>query len=89
MARKKLRSIVEDIPIKVEMNVVNPITDQVVTPEQLEQQIEEARKGKAKVDSKYVGNGDGLQHLFEYKYDYPRFLDSMLYIIKKNKNGTG
>jgi len=85
MARKTLRSLVNDVPVKVEMQPVELTSDKVLSPEELADQIEEARKGKAKVDSKYVGNADGLQHLFEYKYDYPRFLDNMLYIIRENK----
>lgn len=85
MARRQLRSIVNDVPVKVEMNVVNPITDKVLSPEDLQIQIEEARKGRAKVDSKYVGNADGLPHIFEYTYDYAGFLADMAYIIKKGK----
>jgi hypothetical protein len=85
MARRKLRSIVDDVPVKVEMNVVNPITDKVLSTEELQIQIEEARKGRAKVDSKYVGNADGLNHLFDYSYDYAGFLADMSYIIKKGK----
>lgn len=84
MARKSLRSI-KDVPIKVEMQPVQHASDTVLTTEQLQLQIEEARKGKAKVDSKYVGNGDGLDHIFEYKYDYGKFLANMSYIIKKAK----
>lgn len=86
MARKSLRSLVNDVPVKVEMQPVELIaTDRVLTPDELETQIEEARRGKAKVDSQYVGNGDGLAHIFDYSYDYAGFLESMSYIIKKGK----
>lgn len=86
MARRQLRSIVNDVPIKVEMQPIEHKADKVLSPEELQIQIEEARKGKAKVDSKYVGLGDGLNHVFEYKYNYGEFLSSMSYIIKKGKN---
>lgn len=85
MARKKIRSLIDDVAVKVEMQPVELTSDKVLTPDELEQQIDEARKGKAKVDSKYVGNGDGLEHLFDYSYDYAKFLDSISYIIKKGK----
>lgn len=81
---KQYKSIF-DIPVKVEMNVVNPVAEKVLTPEELQIQIEEARKGRAKVDSKYVGLADKLPHLFEYRYDYAGFLANMAYIIKKGK----
>lgn len=85
MARRQLRSIVNDVPIKVEIQPIEHKADKVLSPEELQIQIEEARKGKAKVDSKYVGNADGLNHIFEYKYDYGQFLSNMSYIIKKYK----
>jgi hypothetical protein len=85
MARRPLRSIVNDVPIKVEMQPIEHKTDKVLSPEELQIQIEEARKGKAKVDSKYVGNADGLNHVFEYKYNYCELLANMSYIIKKGK----
>ena len=57
-----------------------------LTTEELQQQIEEARKGKAKVDSQYVGfELDERGHLFEYKYDYVRFLENISGIIKNAK----
>jgi hypothetical protein len=85
MARRQLRSIVNDVPIKVEMQPIEHKADKVLSPEELQLQIEEARKGKAKVDSKYVGNADGLNHIFEYKYDYSQFLSNMSHIIKNYK----
>ena len=82
----KLTSI-KAVPVKIEIQPIDHQTDKVLSPEELQEQIEEARKGRAKVDSKYVGNAQGLKHLFEYKYDYARFLDNMSYIIKKGKDG--
>jgi len=76
---KKFKSII-DVPIKIETGCDS---DHVLTPVELQEQLEVARKGKAKVDSKYVGNAEGLNHLFEYDYDYSKFLDTMSYIIKK------
>lgn len=58
----------------------------MITIEDLEKQLAEARKGKAKVDSKYVGNAEGLAHLFEYNLDYVKFLSNVSYIIKESKN---
>ena len=58
----------------------------MITIEDLEKQLAEARKGKAKVDSKYVGNAEGLTHLFEYNLDYVKFLSNVSYIIKESKN---
>ena len=57
----------------------------MITVEELEQQIQEAKKGKAKVDSHYVGNASGLNHLFEYEYDYAEFLSNISYVIKQGK----
>lgn len=85
MARRALRSIVNDVPIKVEMQPIEHKADKVLSPEELQIQIEEARRGKAKVDSKYVGNADGLNHIFEYKYDYAGFLANIAHIIKKGR----
>ena len=87
LEKKKYRSLI-DVPIKVEMQ---PVKHQktgpgVLTVEDLAEQIEEARKGKAKVDNQYVGYEDAdAGHLFEYKIDYVRFLDNMAHIIKKGK----
>lgn len=72
---------IKDIPVRVE--VAEHTSDHVLSPAELQEQLEAARKGRAKVDSKYVGLGDGLNHLFEYKYNYAQFLDSMSYILKE------
>ena len=79
-----MKSLV-DVPIKVEMGVVKHTSDHALTPIELADQIEEARKGTARVDSKYVGLGDGLEHLFEYKYDWAKFLKNISHIIKEGK----
>jgi len=76
---------IHDMEIKVEMGVVKHTSEHALTPLELADQIEEARKGTARVDSKYVGLGDGLEHLFEYKYDWPLFLKSITHIIKEGK----
>jgi hypothetical protein len=80
---KKLKSLLS-IPIKVEMQPVEHASNRVIPVEELSNQIEEARKGKAKVDSKYVGYNEA-GHLFEYKFDYVKFLDNMSHIIKEAK----
>jgi uncharacterized C2H2 Zn-finger protein len=76
-----MRSILK-VPIKVEMQPVEHMSDHVLTVDELASQIEEARKGKAKVDNSYVGYQDA-GHLFEYKYDYVRYLESMAHILKE------
>ena len=82
---KKFKSLI-DIPIKVEMQPVEHASNKVLSPEELAEQIEEARKGKAKVDSKYVGfELDERGHLFDYKFNYTKFLDNMSHIIKTAK----
>lgn len=81
--KRTFRSLL-DIPIKVEMQPVEHKSDRVLTTEELQNQIEEARKGKAKVDSKYVGYAEA-GHLFDYKLDYVQFLDDMSFIIKEGK----
>ena len=58
-----------------------------ITIEELEKQLIEAKRGKAKVDSKYVGNASGLNHLFEYNLDYTNFLSNITHVIKAGKNG--
>lgn len=73
------------IPIRVEMSEVQHTSEHALTTDELAIQIEEAKKGKARVDSKYVGNADGLNHVFDYHYDYAQFLDSMSHIIKEAK----
>jgi hypothetical protein len=84
--KKKTYRSLASIPVKVEMQPVEHATDRVLTTEELQEQIEEARKGKAKVDSKYVGfELDERGHLFEYKLDYVSFLSDMSHIIKEAK----
>lgn len=73
------------IPVKVEMAPVEHKSERVLTVDELADQIEEATKGKAKVDSKYVQYADA-GHLFEYKFDYVRFLQNMSHVIKEAKS---
>lgn len=83
--KRNFKSII-GVPIKVEMQPVEHHADRVLTTDELAEQIEEARKGKAKVDSKYVGfELDERGHLFEYKYDYVRYLENISHIIKNAK----
>ncbi len=83
LKKKTFKSIIS-VPIKVEMAPVQHQSDHVLTVDELSAQIEEARKGKAKVDNEYVGyNEPG--HLFEYNYDYVRFLGNMQHIIQQAK----
>jgi hypothetical protein len=84
--KKKLRSLVSDVPNKAEYQPVHLQSKEVLEVEQLQQQIEEARKGKAKVDSQYVGfELDERGHLFNYKLPYAEFLSSMSHIIAEGK----
>lgn len=84
--KKTYRSLL-NIPVKVEMAPVEHVSNRVLSVDELAEQIDEARKGKAKVDSKYVGFELGeAGHLFDYKYDYPRFLENMSHIIKEAKS---
>ena len=81
--KKKYRSLLS-IPIKVEMAPVEHQSSRVLTVDELSQQIDEARKGKAKVDSKYVGfSSDDAGHLFDYKFNYVRYLENMSHIIRE------
>ena len=83
---KKLYKSIAAIPVKVEMQPVEHQSDRVLTTEELQQQIEEARKGKAKVDSQYVGFELGERgHLFEYQFDYVKFLSNISHVIKTAK----
>lgn len=83
---KKIYKSIASIAVKVEMQPVEHQTDRVLTVDELSEQIEEARKGKAKVDSKYVGfELDERGHLFEYKFNYPRYLENISYVIKQAK----
>lgn len=84
--KKSFKSIIAH-PIKVEMQPVEHKSDRVLTVDELADQIEEARKGKAKVDSEYVGfQLDERGHLFDYKLNYQEFLASMSHIIKEAKS---
>jgi hypothetical protein len=80
---KKFKSLI-DIPVKVEMQPVEHASSRVLGVDELADQIEEAKKGKAKVDSKYVGY-DEAGHLFDYRYNYVEFLNNMSHIIKEAK----
>lgn len=53
--------------------------------EELKVQLEEAKKGKAKVDKEYVEYKNDA-HLFDYKIDFAQFMDDIVYIINKVKN---
>jgi len=81
--KRTFKSIVA-IPVKVEMQPVKHASDRVLTVNELAEQIEDARKGKAKVDNQYVHYNEA-GHLYEYSYDYVRFLENMSYIIKSAK----
>lgn len=81
---KKYKSI-KSIPIRVEMSQVQHTSKNVLTVEHLSTQIEEAKKGKARVDSKYVNYQNDAGHLFDYKFDYISFLQNMEHIIKNGK----
>lgn len=50
----------------------------------LETMLQEARKGRAKIDKQYV-DFDEKGHLFEYNIDFNQFLDDINYIFKKHK----
>lgn len=83
--KKSFKSLLE-VPVRVEMQPVEHQSDQVLTLDQLQLQIEEAKKGKARVDSKYVGfELDERGHLFDYEFNYPRFLENITHIIKEDK----
>ena len=83
--KKSFKSIIAH-PIKVEMQPIEHKSDRVLTVDELATQIDEARKGTAKVDSQYVGFVlDERGHLFNYKFDYQRFLENMTHIIKEAK----
>jgi hypothetical protein len=60
----------------------------MITIDELEKQLSEARKGKAKIDSKYVGNAEGLPHIFDYNIDYIKFISNIFYIIKEIKENN-
>lgn len=82
--KKKYKSI-SAIPVKVEIQPVEHKSDSVLTVDELQKQIEEARKGKAKVDNQYVDYRNEAGHLFDYKFDYARFLENISHIVKEAK----
>lgn len=85
-APKKVYKSLINIPVRVEMSEVKHTSSNALTVDELAIQIEEAKKGKARVDSKYVGfELDERGHLFNYTLDYAQFLESMAYIIKSAK----
>ena len=59
--------------------------NKAITIEELEVQLHEAKRGGVKVDKHYVGNASFMGHLFEYEYDYVRFLDNITHVIKEGK----
>ena len=84
---KKVYKSIAAIAVKIEMAPIEHLSDRVLTTEELAVQIEEARKGKAKVDSKYVGfELDERGHLFDYKFNYGEFLANMSHILKEAKS---
>jgi hypothetical protein len=84
---KRVYRSIASIPVKIEMQPVQHQSDKVLTVDELASQIEEARKGTAKVDSQYVGfELDERGHLFEYKFDYVRFLENITLILKGAKS---
>jgi len=55
--------------------------DTNITIDELEDMLQEAKKGRAKVDKQYVDYKDKGQ-LFEYKIDFNEFLEDIDYILK-------
>ena len=82
--KKKYKSMIHDIPNKVEMQKKEHELQNVLTVEELEEQLNEAVKGKARVDSKYV-DYKTRGHLYDYKIDYHEFLDDVAHIMKEVK----
>lgn len=81
-----MKSILK-IPVKVEHQPVEHQSDRVLTVDDLAEQIEDARKGKAKVDSQYVGYDDLARgHLFDYKLNYSKFLTNMSGILREARS---
>lgn len=50
----------------------------------LEEMLQEARKGRAKIDKQYVDYDDKGQ-LFEYNIDFTEFLEDIDHIFKEGK----
>lgn len=85
LKKKSFKSIIAH-PIKVEYAPAEHLSDHALSVDELADQIEEARKGKAKVDNEYVNfKLDERGHLFEYKYDYPRYLENMSHVLREAK----
>jgi len=85
LTEKKVYKSLLSIPVKVEMAPIEHKSEKVLTVDELAVQIDEAKKGKAKVDSKYVQYTEA-GHLFEYKFDYVKFLSNMSHILKEAKS---
>lgn len=49
--------------------------------------IQNITYGKAKIDSEYV-KVINLEHLYEYSFNFPEFLQNMKDILEKTKNET-
>lgn len=82
--KKKYKSLINDVPNKVEMQKKEHDLQNVLTVDQLEQQLSEAIKGKARVDSKYV-DYQTRGHLYDYQINYVQFLEDMSHIMKEVK----
>lgn len=54
-----------------------------ITTNELLKQIEDTKQGKAKIDSKYI-NLDIKEHIFDYHFDYAKFLSNIKHIIEKS-----
>lgn len=85
MAVQQYKSLINDVPNRIEMQDVTHELQNVLTVDELAKQLDEARKGKARVDSKYV-DYQSRGHLYDYKINYPEFLDDITHIIKEGKN---
>ena len=82
--KRKYKSLIHDVPNKVEIQKKEHEMQNVLTVEELEEQLEEAIKGKARVDSKYV-DYESRGHLYDYKINYTEFLDDMAHIMREVK----
>ena len=82
--KRKYKSLIHDVPNKVEITKKEHEMQNVLTVEELEEQLEEAIKGKARVDSKYV-DYQSRGHLYDYKINYTEFLDDMAHIMREVK----
>ena len=82
--KRKYKSLIHDVPNKVEMQKKEHELQNVLTVNELEEQLNEAVKGKARVDSKYV-DYKTRGHLYDYKIDYTEFLDDVAHIMREVK----